>query len=137
MAYSLLKQSLEPRLAEIRSAGLYKNERHLIGPQGAEIRVVQTGLPSQVLNLCANNYLGLANHPAIVHAAKVGLDAYGYGMASVRFICGTQDLHRRLEQALSAFFGTETRSSMVPAMTPTVGCSRPCLTSRMPSSVMR
>ena len=103
MAYDSLKQALETHLAEIRSQGLYKTERRLMGPQGSEIHVTQ----GQVLNLCANNYLGLANHPAIVQAAETGLETHGYGMASVRFICGTQDLHKRLEQAVSAFLGTD------------------------------
>lgn len=103
MAYSSFKNALESQLADIRAKGLYKSERRLMGPQGAEIRVPQ----GQVLNLCANNYLGLANHPAIVQAAKAGLDTHGYGMASVRFICGTQDLHKQLEQAVSTFLGTE------------------------------
>jgi glycine C-acetyltransferase len=103
MAYDSLKQVLENQLADIRAKGLYKAERRILGPQGADIQVPQ----GSVLNLCANNYLGLANHPAIVQAAKAGLDTHGYGMASVRFICGTQDLHKQLEQALSAFFGTE------------------------------
>ncbi|MBX3301094.1 MAG: glycine C-acetyltransferase [Nitrospira sp.] len=102
MAYDSLKQALETHLAEVRSQGLYKTERRLMGPQGSEIHVTQ----GQVLNLCANNYLGLANHPAIVQAAETGLETHGYGMASVRFICGTQDLHKRLEQAVSAFLGT-------------------------------
>ncbi len=102
MAYDSLKKILEAQLADIRSAGLYKKERQILGPQGAEIRVAQ----GPVLNLCANNYLGLANHPAIRQAAIDGLTGYGYGMASVRFICGTQDLHTRLEQAISTFLGT-------------------------------
>ena len=103
MAYSSFKNVLESQLSDIRTKGFYKTERRFTGPQGAEIRVTQ----GQVLNLCANNYLGLANHPAIVQATKTGLDTYGYGMASVRFICGTQDLHKQLEQAISAFLGTE------------------------------
>ncbi|MBX3332780.1 MAG: glycine C-acetyltransferase [Nitrospira sp.] len=103
MAYSSFKNVLESQLSDIRAKGLYKSERRLMGPQGSEIRVTQ----GQVLNLCANNYLGLANHPAIVQATKTGLDTYGYGMASVRFICGTQDLHKQLEQAVSVFLGTE------------------------------
>lgn len=103
MAYDSLKNVLETQLAEIRAKGLYKSERRLMGPQGSEIRVTQ----GQVLNLCANNYLGLANHPAIVQAAEQGLKTHGYGMASVRFICGTQDLHKQLEQAVSVFLGTE------------------------------
>ena len=103
MAYHFLKQALDTQLADIRAKGLYKAERRILGPQGSDIRVSQ----GSVLNLCANNYLGLANHPAIVQAAKTGLDTHGYGMASVRFICGTQDLHKQLEQAISAFLGTE------------------------------
>ncbi|GKS60019.1 2-amino-3-ketobutyrate coenzyme A ligase [Nitrospira sp.] len=106
MAYSSLKKSIEARLAEIRAAGLYKYERKITSPQGPEIRVAHGQSQREVLNFCANNYLGLANHPDVVEAAKTGLDQYGYGMASVRFICGTQDLHARLEQALSAFLGT-------------------------------
>ena len=103
MAYASLKTILRQQLAEIRAAGLYKQERHLLSPQGSEIRVAQ----GAVLNLCANNYLGLANHPDVRQAAIEGLTRYGYGMASVRFICGTQDLHARLEQAISTFLGTE------------------------------
>jgi len=103
MAYESLKKVLEVQLAEINAAGLYKRERQLLGPQGAEIRVAQ----GPVLNLCANNYLGLANHPVIVRAAMEGLSEHGYGMASVRFICGTQDLHKQLEQAVSVFLGTD------------------------------
>lgn len=103
MAYTSLQHVLDAQLADIRAKGLYKAERRILSPQGSDIRVSQ----GSVLNLCANNYLGLANHPAIVQAAKTGLDTYGYGMASVRFICGTQDLHKQLEQAVSAFLGTE------------------------------
>lgn len=108
MAYTSFKRAVEAQLAEIRSAGLYKSERQLAGPQGATIRVVQGQAPSPVeaLNLCANNYLGLANHPDVLQAAADGLKHHGYGMASVRFICGTQDLHKRLEQALTTFLGT-------------------------------
>ncbi len=103
MAYSSFKKVLQSQLTDIRSRGLYKAERRLLGPQGPDIHVTQ----GQVLNLCANNYLGLANHPAIVQAAQKGLETHGYGMASVRFICGTQDLHKQLEQAVSDFLGTE------------------------------
>src|SRR5216117_4547823 len=103
MAFGSFKRVIDKQLAEIRSAGLYKAERQILGPQGSEIRVAQ----GEVLNLCANNYLGLANHPDVRHAAAEGLRLYGYGMASVRFICGTQDLHKRLEQALTTFLGTE------------------------------
>jgi glycine C-acetyltransferase len=103
MAYDSFKQALDSQLADIRAKGLHKSERRILGPQGSDIRVSQ----GSVLNLCANNYLGLANHPSIVQAAKTGLDTHGYGMASVRFICGTQDLHKQLEQAISGFLGTE------------------------------
>lgn len=103
MAYDSLKKVLDTQLADIRAKGLYKSERHILGPQGSDILVAQ-GL---VLNLCANNYLGLANHSAIVQATQKGLETHGYGMASVRFICGTQDLHKRLEEAVSEFLGNE------------------------------
>ena len=106
MSFKAFKEAVKTQLAEIRAAGLYKNERQLLGPQGAEIRVLQGQAQGVVLNLCANNYLGLANHPDVVQAALEGLKHHGYGMASVRFICGTQDLHKRLEQALSTFLGT-------------------------------
>jgi glycine C-acetyltransferase len=103
MAYDSLKQVLSAQLADIRAKGLYKTERRILGPQGSDLLVSQ----GTVLNLCANNYLGLANHPAIVQAAQNGLKTHGYGMASVRFICGTQDLHKQLEQNVSVFLGTE------------------------------
>ena len=103
MAYDSLKTLLQQQLADINARGLYKVERQLLGPQGGDIRVAQ----GPVLNLCANNYLGLANHPAIVAAAQQGLAEHGYGMASVRFICGTQDLHKQLERAVGEFLGTE------------------------------
>ncbi len=103
MAYASLRKAIDAQLEEIRKAGLYKRERQLLGPQAGIIRVAQ----GEVVNLCANNYLGLANHPEVVQAAADGLKSHGYGMASVRFICGTQDQHKRLEQALSQFFGTE------------------------------
>ncbi|MBA5871037.1 MAG: glycine C-acetyltransferase [Nitrospira sp. CR2.1] len=102
MAYRSLKQAAEQQLAEIRAAGLYKIEREILSPQGADICVAQ----GDVINLCANNYLGLANHPEVRQAAADGLKDFGYGMASVRFICGTQQLHKTLERAISTFFGT-------------------------------
>lgn len=103
MAYSSLKQVIRSQLEKIRSAGLSKTERQLLGPQSAKIRVAQ----GEVINLCANNYLGFANHPEIIQAVEKGLRQYGYGMASVRFICGTQDQHKHLEQRMSEFLGTE------------------------------
>src|SRR5437879_9552113 len=98
------KSHLSQQLSEIRSAGTYKTERVILTPQGTTIRVAD-GKP--VLNLCANNYLGLAQHPDVVAAAKTATDRWGYGMASVRFICGTQGVHKQLEQNLSQFLGSE------------------------------
>jgi glycine C-acetyltransferase len=103
MAYQAVKPLVERQLADIHAAGLYKAERVLVGPQGGDIKTRQ-GI---VINLCANNYLGLANHPEIIEAAAKALRARGYGMASVRFICGTQDLHKELEAALTRFLGTD------------------------------
>jgi len=98
-----MRSHLAGQLDEIRSAGLEKQERVLMGPQGSVVSVMD----HDVLNLCANNYLGLADHPAVVAAAKQALDRWGYGMASVRFICGTQEIHKELEAALTDFLGTE------------------------------
>jgi glycine C-acetyltransferase len=91
-------------LEEIKAQGLYKTERIITGPQNAEIPIADG---RRVINLCANNYLGLADHPALIAAAKEALDSHGFGMASVRFICGTQDIHKELEAALTKFLGTE------------------------------
>jgi len=102
--YGKIQEHLQKELADIREAGLYKNERIITSPQKADISV-STG--EKVLNFCANNYLGLSNHPKLVAAAKEGLDSHGYGMSSVRFICGTQDLHKTLEAKIAEFFGTE------------------------------
>jgi glycine C-acetyltransferase len=102
--FDQFKSHLAGQLAEIRAAGTYKTERVITTPQGASIRVTD-GRP--VLNLCANNYLGLAQHPAVAAAARDGLEHWGYGMASVRFICGTQRVHKQLELMLSGFLGTE------------------------------
>ncbi len=99
-----LTQRYADTLDEIRAAGLYKTERIIASPQSAEIQLVDG---RKVLNFCANNYLGLADHPEIIAAAKGALDTHGFGMASVRFICGTQDLHKELERTISQFFGTE------------------------------
>lgn len=98
------QQHLRQQLEAIESAGLTKHERPLTGPQGTHVGI-RPGL--EVLNLCANNYLGLAQHPEVNAAARAGLDEWGYGMASVRFICGTQQLHKQLEEQLSDFLGTE------------------------------
>jgi glycine C-acetyltransferase len=98
-----LLQVLKGQLDDLRTRGLYKRERQLQGPQGAGIRVAD----HEVINFCANNYLGLANHPALVEAAHEALRRYGYGLSSVRFICGTQDLHKQLEAALARYFGKD------------------------------
>ena len=98
------QKHIEKQLADIRAAGLYKSERVITTPQDARIRVATGG---EVLNMCANNYLGLAEHPEVLRAAHDGLDKWGYGLASVRFICGTQQIHKQLEQKLTEFLGTE------------------------------
>ncbi|MCH5228999.1 MAG: glycine C-acetyltransferase [Muribaculaceae bacterium] len=103
--YGKFKDHLEKELKDIREAGLYKNERIIESPQGAEIDVANS--PGEVLNFCANNYLGLADDKRLIEAAKKAMDTRGYGMASVRFICGTQDLHKELEKAISDYFKTE------------------------------
>lgn len=102
--FTSVRDELATELENIRSAGLFKSERVLASPQSSHIKV--SGGP-EVLNLCANNYLGLADHPALVEAAKEALDRWGYGLASVRFICGTQEIHKELERGVSAFLGTE------------------------------
>ena len=102
--YGGTQQLLTQQLDDLRSAGLYKTERVIATPQNAHINV-SGGQP--VLNLCANNYLGLASHPAVVDAAHQALDRWGYGLSSVRFICGTQEIHRQLETEISQFLGTE------------------------------
>ena len=99
--------TLAEQTEALKSEGLYKTERLIAGPQQAAIDVQNNGGTDHVLNLCANNYLGLANHPDVIAAAHQALDDYGYGMASVRFICGTQTLHKELEQRISDFLGTE------------------------------
>lgn len=101
--YSNIKNQLENTINEIREAGLYKNERVIESPQEAHIKVAN----GEVLNMCANNYLGLSDHPAIVAAAHKALDDWGYGLSSVRFICGTQAIHKELEKKISEFLGTE------------------------------
>lgn len=102
--YTSYKNHVSLLLNEIREAGLYKNERIIVSPQGAEIEL-NTG--QKVLNFCANNYLGLSNNPSLIEAAKASLDNHGYGMSSVRFICGTTDLHKELEKKIAEFFNTE------------------------------
>ncbi|HRG94097.1 MAG TPA: aminotransferase class I/II-fold pyridoxal phosphate-dependent enzyme, partial [Chitinophagaceae bacterium] len=98
-----LVQRIAGELEEIKNSGLFKKERIIESPQGAEIIV--NG--ATVLNFCANNYLGLSSHPKVIAAAHEAIDHRGYGMSSVRFICGTQDIHKKLEEKISAFLGTE------------------------------
>src|ERR1700742_2371129 len=102
--YGAMQEHLQQKLSEIEKAGLYKHERVIAGPQQPEVSVAGG---ASVLNLCANNYLGLANHPAVVEAAQQSLRDWGYGLASVRFICGTQSIHKQLEERLSGFFGMD------------------------------
>ncbi|UXD69010.1 glycine C-acetyltransferase [Sphingobacterium faecium] len=102
--YKTLQPALQKELAAIKEAGLYKEERVITTPQGADIKV-STG--EDVINFCANNYLGLSSHPKVTEAAKRAIDSHGYGMSSVRFICGTQDIHKELEAKISQFLGTE------------------------------
>lgn len=102
--YTNYKDHLSSLLDEIKEAGLYKNERIIVSPQGA---VIELNTGQKVLNFCANNYLGLSNNPSLIEAAKASLDDHGYGMSSVRFICGTTDLHKELEKKIAEFFNTE------------------------------
>jgi glycine C-acetyltransferase len=105
--FAKAKEVFETTVREIREAGLYKEERVITSPQSAEIAVGKGESERHVLNFCANNYLGLSSHPAVIKAAHAAIDTHGFGMSSVRFICGTQDLHKDLEKKLSTFFGTE------------------------------
>jgi len=102
--YGDYKEYLQKELEEIKASGLYKNERIIVTPQGGDIKVSDG---SEVINFCANNYLGLSSHPDVIQASKDALDSHGYGMSSVRFICGTQDIHKELEAKISKFLGME------------------------------
>jgi glycine C-acetyltransferase len=102
--YNTLQPVLAKELQEIEAAGLYKKERIIVTPQGADIKLADG---KEVVNFCANNYLGLSSHPKVIEAAKRAIDTHGYGMSSVRFICGTQDIHKELEQKIATFLGTE------------------------------
>lgn len=123
--YGKIKKHLQKEIQQIKDAGLYKNERIITSPQSAEIKV-STG--EDVLNFCANNYLGLSNHPALIKAAKDALDDRGFGMSSVRFICGTQDLHKILEKKIAEFFGTEDTILYAAAFDANGGVFEPLLT---------
>jgi len=102
--YGNLQQQLQDEISRIKEAGLYKKERIIVSPQGADIRLNDG---KEVINFCANNYLGLSSHPRVVEAAKKSLDTHGFGMSSVRFICGTQDIHKTLEARIAGFYDTE------------------------------
>ncbi len=123
--YGKLQQHLQKELEDIKSSGLYKKERIITGEQGAEIEV-EGG--QKVLNFCANNYLGLSSHPKVVEAAKKTLDSHGFGMSSVRFICGTQDIHKELEEKIADFLGTEDTILYAAAFDANGGVFEPLLT---------
>ena len=123
--YGNIKEHLQKELQNIKEAGLYKSERIITSPQGAEI-TVSTG--EKVINFCANNYLGLANNPQVIQAAKDTMDKRGYGMASVRFICGTQDIHKELEHKIADFFQTEDTILYAAAFDANGGVFEPLLT---------
>lgn len=123
--YTKFQDFLKEELSQIKEAGLFKDERVITSPQGAAISV-STG--QEVLNFCANNYLGLSNNPKLVQAAKDALDYRGYGMSSVRFICGTQDIHKELEQKIADFFGTEDTILYAAAFDANGGVFEPLLT---------
>src|SRR5688572_8785437 len=103
MAYGVIKEFLQKELNHLRETGLFKEEKVILSPQGTNIKTDA----GETINFCANNYLGLANHPEIIGAVHEGLQERGFGMASVRFICGTQDIHKQLEERISKFLSTE------------------------------
>ncbi len=123
--YGKIKAHLETELKEIEEAGLFKKERIITSPQGAEI-TLDSG--KKVLNFCANNYLGLSSHPKVIEAAKKALDTHGFGMSSVRFICGTQDIHKELEKKIADFCGTEDTILYAAAFDANGGVFEPLLT---------
>ena len=123
--YGAYKEHLKKQLEDIKSSGLYKNERIILTPQGGDIRV---GDGSEVINFCANNYLGLSSHPEMIQASKDVLDSHGFGMSSVRFICGTQDIHKTLEAKLSSFLGMEDTILYAAAFDANGGLFEPLLT---------
>ncbi len=123
--YGVIKEHLQKELAAIREAGLYKEERIITSPQDAVIKI-STG--EEVINFCANNYLGLSSHPDVIQAAKDTLDSHGFGMSSVRFICGTQDIHKELEAKIAEFYGTEDTILYAAAFDANGGVFEPLLT---------
>lgn len=123
--YGAIKEHLQNEINDIKEAGLFKSERIITSPQGAEIKL-NTG--DTVLNFCANNYLGLSSHPEVIEAAKGAMDSHGFGMSSVRFICGTQDIHKELEQKIADFYGTEDTILYAAAFDANGGVFEPLLT---------
>lgn len=123
--YGKIKEHLTKELEEIKANGLFKEERIISSPQGAEITLTDG---SKVLNFCANNYLGLSSHPEVMQAAKDAIDSHGFGMSSVRFICGTQDIHKKLEETIANFYGTEDTILYAAAFDANGGVFEPLLT---------
>ena len=132
--YGKMKQHLRAELDSLGEAGLYKRERVIVSPQRAAIGVAGG---KEVINFCANNYLGLSDHPRLIEAAKRAMDSRGYGMSSVRFICGTQDIHRSWRARSPTISARRTRFSMPRASMRTAACSSRCSTSGTRSSPMR
>ena len=123
--YGNIKEQLQQELQEIKDAGLYKSERIITSSQDAVIKI-STG--EEVINFCANNYLGLSNHPEVIQAAKDTMDTHGFGMSSVRFICGTQDIHKELEAKVAEFYQTEDTILYAAAFDANGGVFEPLLT---------
>ena len=124
--YGQIKEHLQQELQQIKDAGLYKSERVITSAQDAVIKI-STG--EEVINFCANNYLGLSNHPEVIQAAKDTMDTHGFGMSSVRFICGTQDIHKKLEQKVADFYQTEDTILYAAAFDANGGVFEPLLSS--------
>lgn len=123
--FTKVEPALQAEIEDIKESGLYKEERIIVTPQSAEIKTT-TGM--EVLNFCANNYLGLSSHPAVIEAAKAAIDSHGFGMSSVRFICGTQDIHKELEEKIAQFVGTEDAILYAAAFDANGGLFEPLLT---------
>lgn len=123
--YKNVQPQLQKEIADIKNAGLYKQERTITGPQSAAINTIEGG---DVLNFCANNYLGLSSHPTLIEAAKTAIDTHGFGMSSVRFICGTQDIHKTLEHKIAEFVGAEDAILYAAAFDANGGLFEPLLT---------
>jgi glycine C-acetyltransferase len=123
--YGTIKEHLSKEIQEIKDKGLYKTERIITSPQSAVIKI-STG--EEVINFCSNNYLGLSDHPEVIQAAKDAMDSHGFGMSSVRFICGTQDIHKELEQKIADFYQTEDTILYAAAFDANGGVFEPLLT---------